>query len=157
MARALPVLRIDRLARVTPTRSASSVSDMRRSSRMRSSWTRMAMAKVSIPAGRRPEAGSYRQLGLAAQPRALAEHLGEDEDDEDREGGGDEVEKARRLQRAAHQARDQGLADPRPAGDHGEGQADLLQAADIVGMKGVADAQGVHHGAQVAQDEGETA
>ena len=36
----------DRLATVTPTRSASSVSDMRRSARMRSSWTRMAMGSA---------------------------------------------------------------------------------------------------------------
>src|SRR3954451_5418925 len=80
-ARALPVFRIDRLAMVTPTRSASSVSDMRRSSRTRSRLTRMGMAAISAPLDR--------QLGFAAQARALAEHLREHEDHEDGEPGGD--------------------------------------------------------------------
>src|SRR3989344_494291 len=67
-ARALPVLRIDRLARVTPTRSDSSVRDMRRSSSSRSSWI-MIMARLS----------DRGQL-FAAHGRPLTEDLGQDED-----------------------------------------------------------------------------
>ena len=40
---------VGRLAMVTPTRSLSSVSDMRRSSSTRSSWTRMLMSGLPPP------------------------------------------------------------------------------------------------------------
>ena len=57
----------DRLAMVPPTRSASSVSDIRRSSSNRSRWTRIGMALD-------------RQLGFAAQAGPFAEHFGEHKD-----------------------------------------------------------------------------
>ena len=48
-ALALPVFRMDRLASVTPTRSDSSVRDMRRSRRTRSRVTRMAISVLRPP------------------------------------------------------------------------------------------------------------
>ena len=59
MARALPVFRIERLAMVTPMRSANSASDMRRSSQQ-------------TVEGGREWAWSDRQLRLAAKPARLS-------------------------------------------------------------------------------------
>src|SRR5262245_53863235 len=63
IARALPVLRIERLASVIPIRSASSVSVIRRSWSRSSSLTAMAM--------------SHRSLEIFAHVRAFREHAGQ--------------------------------------------------------------------------------
>src|SRR5215212_6126908 len=68
IARALPVLRIDRLASVIPTRSARSVSVIRRSWSMSSSLTAIAM--------------SHRPFEVFAHERALREHSGQQEREE---------------------------------------------------------------------------
>src|SRR5262245_38827970 len=79
IARALPVLRIDRLARVSPIRSASSVSVMRRSWRRSSSLTAIAM--------------SDRPFEVVPHEGAFGEHPGQQEREEhgeppaDREAG----------------------------------------------------------------------
>src|SRR5262249_31704318 len=65
IARALPVLRIDKLASVIPTRSASSVSVIRRSWSRSSSLTAIAM--------------SNRPLEVFAHERAFREHAGQQE------------------------------------------------------------------------------
>src|SRR5262245_37694165 len=87
IARALPVLRIDRLASVIPIRSASSVSVIRRSWSTSSSLTAIAM--------------SYRPFELFAHERAFREDPGQHEGEEhgepaaDREAGV-EMERMRR-------------------------------------------------------------
>src|SRR5258705_2401788 len=63
IARALPVLRIERLASVIPTRSASSVSVIRRSWSWSSSLTAIAM--------------SHRPFEVFAHERAFREHAGQ--------------------------------------------------------------------------------
>src|ERR687898_2296325 len=68
IARALPVLRIDRLARVMPIRSASSVSVIRRSWSRSSSLTAIAM--------------SHRPFEVFAHVRAFREHAGQQEREE---------------------------------------------------------------------------
>src|SRR5688572_9500901 len=68
IARALPVLRIDRLASVMPTRSASSVSVIRRSWSRSSSFTAIAM--------------SHRPFEVFAHARAFREHAGQQEREE---------------------------------------------------------------------------
>src|SRR5687768_8618892 len=91
IARALPVLRIERLASVIPTRSASSVSVIRRSWSRSSSLTAIAM--------------SHRPFEVFAHERALREHAGQQEREEygepavDREAGVD-VERMRRSRNA---------------------------------------------------------
>src|SRR5438552_4317124 len=65
IARALPVLRIERLARVIPTRSASSVSVIRRSWSRSSSLTAIAM--------------SHRPFEVFAHERAFRKHAGQQE------------------------------------------------------------------------------
>src|SRR5215218_6576366 len=125
-ARALPVLRIDRLAMVTPTRSASSVSDIRRSSRTRSRWTRMAMLRVLD-----------RQLGFAAKAGALAEDLGQHENDENGEPGG----QAEHLTVDIDAGQDPGGRAPEQVAaefQRGQHQPDEAQAADVVGVEGIA-------------------
>src|ERR1051325_7890069 len=69
IARALPVLRIDRLASVIPTRSASSVSVMRRSWRRSSSLTAIAM--------------SYRPFEVVAHERSFRKHACQQEREKD--------------------------------------------------------------------------
>src|SRR5687768_2109351 len=87
IARALPVLRIERLARVMPTRSASSVSVIRRSWSRSSSLTAIAM--------------SHRPFEVVAHQRACREHTREHERKEhgepavDRKAGID-IERVRR-------------------------------------------------------------
>src|ERR1700752_2644688 len=68
IARALPVLRIDRLASVIPTRSASSVSVIRRSWSISSSLTAIAI--------------SHRPVEVFAHERAFREHAGQQEREE---------------------------------------------------------------------------
>jgi len=68
IARALPVLRIERLASVIPTRSASWVSVIRRSWSMSSSLTAIAM--------------SHRPFEVFAHERAFREHAGQQEREE---------------------------------------------------------------------------
>src|SRR5512141_1957603 len=68
IARALPDLRIERLASVSPTRSASSVSVIRRSWSRSSSLTAIAM--------------SHRPFELFAHERAFREHAGQEEREE---------------------------------------------------------------------------
>src|SRR3954465_4802078 len=68
IARALPVLRIERLASVIPTRSASSVSVIRRSWSTSSSVTAIAT--------------SDRPFEVLAHERALREHAGQEEREE---------------------------------------------------------------------------
>src|SRR5688572_10439120 len=68
IARALPVLRIERLARVMPMRSASAVSVIRRSWSMSSSLTAIAM--------------SDRPFEIVAHQRAFREDAGEQEGEE---------------------------------------------------------------------------
>src|SRR5215216_2675806 len=68
IARALPVLRIERLASVIPTRSASSVSVIRRSCSRSSSLTAIAM--------------SYRPFEVFAHERAFGEHAGQQKREE---------------------------------------------------------------------------
>src|SRR5438045_3222977 len=68
IARALPVLRIDRLASVIPTRSASSVSVIRRSWSRSSSLTAIAI--------------SHRPFEVFAHDRAFREHAGQHEREE---------------------------------------------------------------------------
>src|SRR6185436_7903068 len=68
IARALPVLRIERLARVIPTRSASSVSVIRRSWSKSSSLTVIAM--------------SHRPFEVLPHQRALSEYAGQQEGEE---------------------------------------------------------------------------
>src|SRR5690348_925875 len=70
IARALLVLRIDRLASVMPTFSASSVSETRRSSMTRSRLSLMAMAR------------SNRQVVFGFERQSLAEHLRQSEHQE---------------------------------------------------------------------------
>src|ERR1044071_8935657 len=65
IARAFPVLRIERLAKVIPVRSASAVSVIRRSWRMSSSLTVIAM--------------SHRPFEVFAHERALCEYTGQQE------------------------------------------------------------------------------
>src|SRR2546430_3445877 len=71
IARALPVLRIERLASVIPTRSASSVSVMRRSWSRSSSLTAIAI--------------SHRSYEVVAHERAFREHAGQHKREEDGE------------------------------------------------------------------------
>src|SRR5207248_3434252 len=68
IARALPVLRIERLASVIPTRSASSVSVIRRSWSTSSSLTAIAM--------------SHHSFEVFAHERAFREHAGQQEREE---------------------------------------------------------------------------
>src|SRR5215207_7562696 len=68
IARALPVLRIDRFASVIPTRSARSVSVIRLSWSMSSSLTAIAM--------------SHRPFEVFAHERAFGEHAGQQEREE---------------------------------------------------------------------------
>src|SRR5215510_15820012 len=68
IARALPVLRIERLASVIPTRSASSVSVIRRSWSRSSSLTAIAM--------------SHRPFDFFAHERAFREHAGQQKREE---------------------------------------------------------------------------
>src|SRR5256714_8262733 len=68
IARALPVLRIERLASVIPTRSASSVSVIRRSWSRSSSLTAIAM--------------SHRPFEVLAHEGAFREHSGQQEREE---------------------------------------------------------------------------
>src|SRR5829696_10207614 len=88
IARALPVLRIDRLASVMPMRSASSVRVIRRSWRRSSSLTAIAM--------------SHRPCEVFAHERAFREHAGQQEREEygepavDRKAGV-EMERMRRC------------------------------------------------------------
>src|SRR5262245_746422 len=74
-ARALPVLRIDRLAKVMPTRSASSVRVSRRSWSRSSSLTTIGM--------------SDRPLEVVAHERAFREHAGQQEGEKDGEPAAD--------------------------------------------------------------------
>src|SRR3954470_8100986 len=71
IARALPVLRIERLASVIPTRSASSVSVIRRSWSRSSSLTAIAT--------------SHRPFEIFAHQSPLREHAREDEGEDHRE------------------------------------------------------------------------
>src|SRR4030095_8492991 len=71
IARALPVLRIERLASVIPTRSASSVSVIRRSWSRSSSLTAIAM--------------SDRSFEVVAHERAFRDHPGQQECEQDGE------------------------------------------------------------------------
>src|SRR5512145_1991978 len=79
IARALPVFKIERLASVIPTRSASSVSVIRRSWSRSSSLTAIAI--------------SHRAFEIVAHERSLCEHAGQQEGEEygepaaDREAG----------------------------------------------------------------------
>src|SRR5712691_1810055 len=87
IARALPVLRIERLASVIPTRSASSVSVIRRSWSRSSSLTAIAM--------------SHRPFEVFAHERAFREHPGQQERENYREPAADrkagiELERMRR-------------------------------------------------------------
>src|SRR5204862_1628523 len=68
IARALPVLRIERLARAIPIRSASSVSVIRRSWSRSSSLTTIAK--------------SHRPFEVVAHERSLGEHAGQQEREE---------------------------------------------------------------------------
>src|SRR5688500_11836171 len=69
IARALPVLRIERLASVMPTRSASSVSVIRRSWSRSSSFTPIAMSNGPGQ--------------VFAHDRAFREHAGQQEGEQD--------------------------------------------------------------------------
>src|SRR5205809_7821831 len=71
IARALPVLRIERLASVIPIRSASSVSVIRRSWRRSSSLTVIAI--------------SHCPFEIVAHERAFRKHSGQHEREEDGE------------------------------------------------------------------------
>src|SRR5450755_2451102 len=87
IARALPVLRIDKLASVIPTRSASSVSVIRRSWSRSSSLTAIAM--------------SHRPFEVFAHERAFREHARQQERENYREPAADrkariETERMRR-------------------------------------------------------------
>src|SRR5437762_10806679 len=87
IARALPVLRIERLASVIPMRSASSVSVMRRSWSRSSSLTAIAM--------------SHGPFEVFAHERAFREHAGQQEREEYGEPAADrkagiEMERMRR-------------------------------------------------------------
>src|SRR5450755_1221042 len=75
MARALPVLRIDKLASVIPTRSASSVSVIRRSWSRSSSLTAIAT--------------SHRPFEVFAHERAFREHACQEERENYREPAAD--------------------------------------------------------------------
>src|SRR5207245_9014497 len=75
IARALPVLRIERLASVIPTRSASSVSVIRRSWSRSSSLTAIAM--------------SHRPFEVLAHERAFREHSGQQKRENYREPAAD--------------------------------------------------------------------
>src|SRR5205085_7634610 len=75
IARALPVLRIDKLASVIPTRSASSVSVIRRSWSRSSSLTAIAT--------------SHRPFEIFAHERTCREHAGQQERETYREPAGD--------------------------------------------------------------------
>src|SRR4029077_6179258 len=75
IARALPVFKIERLARVIPTRSASSVSVIRPSCRRSSSLAAIAM--------------SARPFELFAHQRAFGEHAGQQEREEHGEPAAD--------------------------------------------------------------------
>src|SRR5256885_1704494 len=75
IARALPVLRIERLARVIPTLSASSVSVIRRSWSRSSSLTAIAI--------------SHRSYEVFAHERAFREHAGQHEREQDGEPSAD--------------------------------------------------------------------
>src|SRR6185436_12251268 len=140
MARALPVLRIDRLARVMSTRWASSVRVMRRSWRRSSSLTTMAMSD-----------GPFE---LFAHDRACGEDAGQDESQEHGEPAagreaGVEVE-------GMLGGRD-GLAD---AADHyaqqleGEqGPGDGLEPHSVGGHERIARAHRLDHGEQPLEDD----
>src|SRR5215469_9136345 len=75
IARALPVLRIDKLASVIPTRSASSVSVIRRSWSRSSSLTAIAMSHCTFE--------------VFAHERAFREHAGQQEREEHGEPAAD--------------------------------------------------------------------
>src|SRR5204863_8514136 len=75
MARALPVLRMDKLASVIPTRSASSVSVIRRSWSRSSSLTAIGM--------------SHGPFEVVAHERACREHAGQQERENHREPAAD--------------------------------------------------------------------
>src|SRR4051812_33313418 len=75
IARALPVLRIERFASVIPTRSASSVSVIRRSWSRSSSLTAIAT--------------SHRPFEVFAHERAFREDAGQHEGEDDREPAAD--------------------------------------------------------------------
>src|ERR1700722_15096769 len=132
-ARALPVFRIDRLAMVTPTRSASSVSDMRRSSSIRSRRTRIGMneARNSLDG----------QFGFAAQPCALAKHFGQNEYDQDREPCGQADAAGQLLFVGRDPSGDQrgGVAAQLERAKH---DADHPQAADVFRFERIAGGQG---------------
>src|SRR5687767_11901062 len=104
IARALPVLRIDRLASVMPTRSASSVSVIRRSWSTSSSLTSIAM--------------SYRPFEVFAHERAFREYASQQEGEE---YGEPAVDRKAGIQNDRMRRSREGL------GDRSDGKAEKLQ------------------------------
>src|SRR3954465_843933 len=129
IARALPVLRIERLASVMSTRSASSVSVMRRSCSTASRLTMMAM--------------SHPPFELFAHHRAFGENAGEDEGQDDREpaAGREASVDMKRVRGRRDGSRDQADGDGEQLLPEQE-PGDRLQARRIGGDEGIAGADG---------------
>src|SRR5687767_13674556 len=131
IARALPVLRIERLASVMPTRSASSVSVIRRSWSRSSSLTAIAM--------------SDRPFEIFAHERAFREHAGQQECEEhgepaiDRKAGV-QIDRICRTRNALADGAD----DDAEKLEREEGPGDRLQTARVRGDERVPRAHGLN-------------